>query len=295
MIKPTAYVVSGLGIGCHEEAAHAYRLGGAQAEIVHIRQLLSGDKKLFDSQILNLSGGFWHGDMMGAGMCAANEIDHAAIGSEKFKDMLLGFVEKGRIVYGQCNGYQTLVKLGLLPGMNGDYSKQTVTLTHNECGEYRVAPVLHKVVEHQGQKHFAFEGLNDFYIWCRHGEGKLQFHSEDGLISKAKGEKNRKIVNVRHVLLSYADPTRLFNPATEEFPHNPNGSVDGIAGLFAEDENVFGHMGHTEVGVYISRDPRFFKWKDEWRRKGIDMEDLSPEKLEGKCLKVFKNIVARME
>src|SRR3989344_7971168 len=115
MVK--VYVVSGLGIGCHEEAAHAYKRAGAEAEIIHIRQLLSGEKKLFNSQILNFSGGFLHGDILGAGMCAANELEHAAIHDDgqlkKMKDMLVDYAEKGNVIYGQCNGFQLLVKTGL--------------------------------------------------------------------------------------------------------------------------------------------------------------------------------------
>ena len=132
-MRPKAYVINGLGIGCHEEAAHAYEKAGADAEIVHIRQLLSGGKKfLFKSQILNLSGGFLHGDILGAGMCAANELEHSGI-----KDLLIEYAQRN-VIYGQCNGFQLLVKTGLLPGIYGDYSRQTVTLTHNDCGNYFV-------------------------------------------------------------------------------------------------------------------------------------------------------------
>ena len=80
MVK--AFVIYGLGIGCHKEVAHAYEKAGAETEIVHIKQILTGEKNLFDSQILNLSGGFLHGDILGGGMCAANELEHAAISSD---------------------------------------------------------------------------------------------------------------------------------------------------------------------------------------------------------------------
>jgi len=74
------YVLYGKGIGCHKETAHAYRKAGAKVELVHIDELLSGDKKLSDSQILNIPGGFSHGDHLGAGMCAANEFEHSKVG-----------------------------------------------------------------------------------------------------------------------------------------------------------------------------------------------------------------------
>lgn len=288
-----AYVINGLGIGCHQETAHAYRKAGADAEIVHIRQLLSGEKKLSDSQILNFSGGFLHGDILGAGMCAANELEHAAITEngqlKKMKDMLIDYARKGNIIYGQCNGFQLLVKTGLLPGIGGDYSKQTVTLTHNDCGSYRVDFVLHRIETH----HFAFEGIENNYLrlWCRHGEGKMQFHSEYGSMPKEKGEENRKKVNDRHVLLRYADP--ITGEPTEKFPANPNGSIDGIAGLMDPTGNIFGHMAHPEVSIYASRDPRFFAFKDKMRREHFKAEDFTDEVMEDEGLRVFRNIVKR--
>jgi len=282
MSKPKAYIINGLGIGCHEEAAHAYERAGADAEIVHIRQVLSGEKKLSGSQILNFSGGFLHGDMLGAAICAANELEQSGI-----KEQLIEYAEKGKVIYGQCNGFQLLVKAGLLPGIGKDYSKQIVTLTHNNCGNYRVSFVLHRIE----QPHFAFEGIDDpdLYLWCRHGEGNLQFYSQFGLITHEQAEANRNLVNQNHVLLRYAHPET--RQPTQEFPHNPNGSEDAIAGLVDPTGNIFGHMAHTEVGIYFSRDPRFFRWKDELRRQGVKARDFDEKRLEGTCLQVFQNIV----
>jgi len=284
------YVANGLGIGCHAEVAHAYEKAGGNVEIVHFRQLLNGEKDLFESQVLNLSGGFLHADLMSAGMCGANEIEHASFKYKgqmrRFKELLIEYAQKGNVIYGQCNGFQLLVKTGLLPGINGDYSRQTVTLTTNDCGNYWEAPVMHDIE----RKHFAFEDVDSpLYIMCRHGEGKLLFYSDFGLISKADGEKNRAIVNKKHVLLKYVDPTNI-NP-TQKFPHNPNGSMDAIAGLIDETGNIIGHMAHPEVGIYCSRDSGFFLWKDKLKRSGIKAEDLDAEILEDTCLKIFRNIV----
>jgi phosphoribosylformylglycinamidine synthase len=272
MIK--SYVVNGLGIGCHNEVAHAYEKAGAHAEIIHIKQLFSGEKDIFDSQILNLSGGFLHGDILGAGMCAANELEHAVNDRQKkLKDLLLDYAEKGNIIYGQCNGFQLLVKTGLLPGINNDCSRQTVTLTHNDCGNYYVDFVPHKVAK----KHFAFDWLDSLYLWCRHGEGKFVFYSDYGLVSKEDGEIIRKKVNEHHVLLRYTK--------------NPNVSVDNIAGLVNSNGRIFGHMAHPEASVYASQDPRFFFEKDELRRHGIKAFQLDDKTLENVALRIFKNIV----
>jgi phosphoribosylformylglycinamidine (FGAM) synthase-like amidotransferase family enzyme len=202
----------------------------------------------------------------------------------RLKDSLLRFKDKGGVVYSQCNGFQLMVKTGLLPGIDDDFSKQTLTLTHNDCGSYRVDFVLHRIEQ---TNHFAFQGLRNIYLWCRHGEGKLIFYSPNGTISKQQSEENRTKVNQDHVLLRYVNPTT--NSPTGEFPFNPNSSVDAIAGLY--NGTFFGHMAHTEVGVYQSRDPRWFEIKDRLRRQGIKAKDLDEKMLEGEALQVFRNIV----
>ena len=289
MVK--AYVVKGQGIGCHQEVAHAFEKAGAEAEIIHIKQLLTGEKNISDAQIINFSGGFLHGDMLGAGMCAANELEHAVLDGEKrVKDALIEFAENDGIIYGQCNGFQLLVRTGLLPGIDNDYSRQKVTLTYNKCGNYRVAPVLH----YPERYHFAFQGIEKveegkgIYLWCRHGEGNLQFYSEYGLVSKDEGKQTREKVLRNHVLLLYIDPTLTIS--TEKFPFNPNGSVDGIAGLVNENGNIFGHMAHPEVSVYLSRRADYFTKKDMMRRQGV-YADKRRENDKDVGLLIFKNIV----
>jgi len=287
MARPKAVVLNGLGIGCHEETAHAYEKAGAEAEVVHIGRLFSGELDLSEVQILNPAGGFLQGDKLGSGMCAASELEYAVSQTdESVKERLLKFAEKG-VIYGQCNGFQFLVKTGLLPGIDGDYSKQVVTLTHNECGNYRVSPVFHKVVS----DHFAFEGVDsdNFWLWCRHAEGNLKFHSEHGSISKEDAEATRDIVNRDYVTLRYADP--VTGEPNEEFPHNPNGSIDAIAGLANQTGNIFANMAHPEVSVYASRDPRWFDWKDDLRRNGMKAEQLDKFLNEGAGARIFENIV----
>jgi len=293
-MKPKAFVLSGLGIGCHEEVAHAYNLAGADAEIVHIKQILSGEKNIFESQIINLTGGFLHGDMLGAGMCAANEFEHAMkeIGDEgekKLKDVFLEYQEKSNILYGQCNGFQLLVKTGLLPGMDNNYDEQTLTLTHNDSGNYWVSPVMHK----PSKDHFMFEGINKpFYLWCRHGEGKIEFSSKFGKIDSETATVNRYKVNKVHTLMKYVHPKT--EEVTNDFPHNPNGSVDAVAGLTNENGNIIGHMAHPEVSIYTSRNPNWYKLKDLARRAGMKSEEFEKEFKYDVGKTIFKNIVKRV-
>ncbi|MBN1503065.1 phosphoribosylformylglycinamidine synthase subunit PurQ [Candidatus Woesearchaeota archaeon] len=283
MVK--VYVVYGEGIGCHEEAAHAYRLAGAGiVELIHMRELLAG-KDISDGQILNLSGGFLHGDILGAGMCAANEIEHAVVGDngERLKELLLRFAQKG-VIYGQCNGFQVLVRTGLLPGIDRDYSRQTATLAPNDCGSYFVSQVMHLV--EQKKNHFAFDSIDFLYLPCRHGEGKVVFYSPHGSISAEDAEQNRARVNAEHVLLRYVHPET--REQTQQFPYNPNGSIDAIAGLVDPTGHIFGHMAHPEAIVHPSRDPWWFHMKDELRRQGYSLRDIVEE---GIALSIFRNVV----
>lgn len=274
-----ALVVYGLGIGCHAETVKAYQLAGAEAELIHFNDLAKKKTKINDDvQIINFSGGFLHGDILGSAMCATNEL------ANKFEliDFLWDFSEKGGVLYGQCNGFQLLVKSGLLPAFGNDYKQQTVSLVHNECGYYRVAHVPHKVVS----PHFAFSGIDDlFYLWCRHGEGKIEFGSSTSSYSPEQITEHKAKI-AKHVLLSYVDPST--GKITEEFPHNPNGSEQGIAGLSSSNQRIFGHMAHPEVSVLDHTDPEWFK-KKELAKRAANADRAQPV-----GLKIFKNIVSEL-
>ena len=272
-----ALVVYGLGIGCHNEAADAYRQAGAEADITHLNCLLENkDNLIKDYQIINIAGGFMHGDILGAGMCAANQMEHATFEGQKFQDLLWEFSESGNVVYGQCNGFQLLVKSGLLPALNDEYLKPVLTLTHNDCGAYRVSYVPHKLA----REHFAFDGLGEEVInlWCRHGEGRVTFRTESSSVSEEQAETYRKEVLAKHTLLCYVDSS---GKPTEDFPNNPNGSEDGIAGLVSSNSRIFGHMAHPEVSIYASRNPNWF------REKAAKNQQSEPV-----GLTIFKNIVS---
>ena len=262
MIK--ALVVYGMGIGCQQEVAHALQQAGAEAELVHINSIFDAQVTLNKYQIINFCGGFLYGDLLGSGMCAANQIDLASFANGKsVKEALIDFARRGGTIYGQCNGFQLLVKLGLLPGLDGDYNRQTLTLNHNDCGSYRVDYVAHSLA----RPHFAFEGLNEqlFHLWCRHGEGKLEYYNASGSLNAEQAQKDFERIRSQHVLLRYANSET--GSIAQQFPFNPNGSVDAIAGLVDASGYIFGHMAHPEVSVYSSRSPGWFAYKDSLRRK----------------------------
>ena len=139
MKKTKAIVISGNGTNCEVEMAHGCKLGGFdQVDIVHISELIYGERKLNDYHFLNLAGGFLDGDDLGAAKANANRIRHAVIRStgERLFDHFLQFIEKGGLIFGVCNGFQLMVKLGLLPGFDQDYTLQRVTLTFNDSGRF---------------------------------------------------------------------------------------------------------------------------------------------------------------
>src|SRR6056297_3872406 len=117
-----AMVLSGNGTNCEREVAHACRLAGADTDIVHISALLAGRVRLDDYHFLNLAGGFLDGDDLGSAKAGANRLTHAAVrgSSETVSDQLQRFIADGKLVMGVCNGFQLMVKMGLLPALQGD-------------------------------------------------------------------------------------------------------------------------------------------------------------------------------
>src|SRR5512136_87580 len=137
MMKTRAIVITGNGTNCEMEAANACRLGGFdEAVIAHIAQLLSGEIRLDDFHFLNLTGGFLDGDDLGSAKAQANRLRYAKVEGEQehLLDQLLRFIAAGKPILGVCNGFQLMVKMGLLPAFDGNYFKQEATLTFNDCG-----------------------------------------------------------------------------------------------------------------------------------------------------------------
>ncbi|NIM62869.1 MAG: hypothetical protein GTN89_05755, partial [Acidobacteria bacterium] len=128
-------VITGLGLNCEVETAEAFRMVGAEPEQVHLLDLLEGGNapRLADYRVLAFIGGFAFGDHLGAGFVFANKIRY------KLYDQLLEFIEAGGLALGICNGFQTMVRLGLLPGLDGDYRTPRATLAPNNRLGYRDA------------------------------------------------------------------------------------------------------------------------------------------------------------
>ncbi|MGP8154817.1 MAG: phosphoribosylformylglycinamidine synthase subunit PurQ [Smithella sp.] len=260
-----AIVLTGNGTNCEMEMAHACKLAGADVvDIVHLSELLYGKKRLDDYSFLNLPGGFLDGDDLGSAKAGANRFLRARIsgGRELLFDQLLRFIHAGKLILGVCNGFQLMIKLGLLPALEGDYTGQSATLTFNDSGRFEDRWVYLKA---NAQSPCVYTGGVDIlYLPVRHGEGKFIPGSSSIL---------RKIETKNICALQYCGSDGL--PAMD-YPANPNGSINAIAGICNESGRLFGLMPHPEAYLCRVNHPR-------WTREKL------PE--EGQGLVIFRNAV----
>jgi phosphoribosylformylglycinamidine synthase subunit PurQ / glutaminase len=259
-------VITGNGTNCEMEMAHACRLGGSDVvDIVHISELLYGEKRLDDYHFLNLPGGFLDGDDLGSAKAGANRILHAPVRSdtEKLRDQFDRFIREGKLILGVCNGFQLMVKLGILPAFGSEAFVQHLTLTHNDSGRFEDRWVYLKA--NQQSTCIFTKNMPGLYLPARHGEGKLVADGEETLTRLHREEL---------VALQYSDDQ--YTGPLMSYPENPNGSVDGIAGICDPTGRLFGMMPHPEAFHHRTNHPR-------WTR-----EDL-PE--EGQGVAIFRNAV----
>jgi phosphoribosylformylglycinamidine synthase len=261
-----ALVLTGHGINCEEETAAAYALAGAEATIVHVSDLLAGRVRLGDAEILHLSGGFSFGDDLGSGRVLATRLRHRKLPSgEPFFGEIQRFLDRGGLVFGVCNGFQALVKMGLLPNTRGRF-EQEATLTRNDSGKFE-----DRWVHCRGNDAAApgLRGVDLIDLPVRHGEGKLIL-GDDAV---------RSAVFREHlVCLTYVDGAG--EPATR-YPEAPNGAELSAAGLSDPSGQVLGMMPHPEAFLSLYNHP---DWPSKRRRDpAIDEE--------GAGARVFRNLV----
>lgn len=263
-----ALIITGYGINCEKEMAHACKKAGAEASIEHANDLLNGRIDISDYHLLAFPGGFSFADELGAGKAFANRLSFSHQQGVSLKQRLHKFVSEGKCIIGICNGFQLLVKLGLLPSFKEPDSKQELSLAHNDSQKFESRWVNHKVLE---SPCVFTRGLEKLYLPIRHAEGKLVArHTE--IIDN--------LFNNHQVVLQYADPN---GNAAYVYPDNPNGSVKSIAGLCDETGRVFGMMAHPEAAIYFTNHPHWHRLREEAKRKGEEV----PEEADG--YKIFNN------
>ena len=266
-----ALVITGFGINCEEEMAAAWRLAGATARIVHLNEVLAGSLSIHDYQVISLPGGFSFGDDLGSGKVLANKIRFAPLPSGRtLLDEIRSFLSAGGYIIGICNGFQALVKMGLLPDVAGD-QRQEVSLTTNKSGIFEDRWVHCKV---RTGTHTPFlRGLDIIALPVRHGEGRL-------LVP----DPALRATIQQHGLdcMLYCTPD---GDPTGAYPANPNGADLHCAALTDRTGQVLGMMPHPEAFLSLYNHP---DWPALRRRDREISED-------GAGLRIFRNLVEHLQ
>ncbi|MFH1878661.1 MAG: phosphoribosylformylglycinamidine synthase I [Candidatus Omnitrophota bacterium] len=251
MKKIKTLILRTAGTNCDVETAYAFVKAGAEAELVHINVLKDKKGALDKYHILAIPGGFTYGDDIASGKILANEMK-SHLGKE-----LLKFVSRGKLVIGICNGFQVLVKMGLLPAVNmKDGFKMEATLSLNDSGCFIDKWVYLKKNETRCVWTCAMPDVINLPI--AHAEGK--FMPCDGkLLDSLK--KNGQIV------FRYTDDTgTLFGS-----PHTPNGSVYDIAGICDPSGRILGMMPHPERHITYLQHPNWRRMSDKKDMLGVGL------------------------
>ncbi|MGE0268819.1 MAG: phosphoribosylformylglycinamidine synthase I [Candidatus Omnitrophota bacterium] len=236
--QPKVIVLRTAGTNCDQETAFAFSHFGARTDLVHIEQLYKKTVRLKDYHILAIPGGFTYGDDIESGRILANEI-RFHLGKD-----LTEFIAAGKLVIGICNGFQVLVKAGLLPGLPARTGKtvhpyeQTASLTNNDSGKFEDRWAYLKV---HGQSVWT-RGLNDMlYFPVAHAEGKFI----------VPVEILKELDDNKQVAFRYCS----FEGNTPVYPENPNGSLSDIAGITDRTGRILGLMPHPERHFFYTQHP----------------------------------------
>ena len=237
-------VLRAAGTNCDLETAYAFKKHQAEVDLIHINELKSKKKRLSSYHILAIPGGFTYGDDIAAGRILANELRF------NLKEDLAKFIQDGKLIIGICNGFQVLVKAGLLPDCES--LKQKATLILNDSGKFEDRWVHLKKPETRNQKPDRCVWTKDIneiiYLPVAHAEGK--FITDKDTLEELK-ENNQ-------IIFQYVDKEGKL----EGYPHNPNGSVENIAGICDKTGRILGLMPHPERSIASYHHPHWQKNQD---------------------------------
>ncbi|MBI5603533.1 MAG: phosphoribosylformylglycinamidine synthase subunit PurQ [Deltaproteobacteria bacterium] len=275
MKDPRALVLTGYGLNCDVETHYALTLAGFEAQRVHISELIDSETgtaqpKLNDYHLLVFDGGFSWGDDHGAGVLLATRL------KTRLKNDLEEFIAAGNLIIGICNGFQAMVNMGLLPGLQGHYDQREVALLANDCGNFRNDWIRMK--GNPESPCIFTKGIEGLELPVRHGEGK--FYAPEGILNQ--------LLENNQVALSYTLPSG--EAAQGLFPYNPNGSLLDIAGICDPAGRIFGLMPHPEGYHHFTQHPDWTLQKELRKREGKELENE-----EGAGLKIFKNAYEYLE
>jgi len=259
MSSPKILILRAPGINCERETHHAFARAGGSPEFLHIQQLLAQPERLDQFAAIAVPGGFAYGDDISSGRVLAQEMKH------RLGDRLLQFISRGGLVLGICNGFQVLVRLGLLPCTHGKLEEE-VTLTHNLSNHYECRWVTLRT---QASR-CVFLPKDLTLRWpAAHGEGRLI--ARDPALQQL-------LLHEGYAALLYVDE---HGAATEQYPQNPNGAPLGFAGLTDGTGRVLGVMPHPDRSYLPTHMP-------DWRQQQLARGDLPTD---GDGMVVFRELV----
>ena len=236
------------GTNCDVETVFAFEQAGSAVDSAHVNELVRGEKSLSHYQILVIPGGFTYGDDVSAGKILANEL-RLKLGGDVQR-----FTEGGGLILGICNGFQVLVKAGILPPLENG---QRLTLAGNDSNRFECRWVYLRT-DRESPCIFT-RGIDAMYLPVAHAEGKIMAEAET--------------LDKLNVVLRYADEK---GNTQVGYPHNPNGSLGNIAGICDDSGRIFGLMPHPEDHIRGTQHP-------QWTRLGA--------REYGDGFKIFRNAV----
>jgi phosphoribosylformylglycinamidine synthase len=246
MNKVRVLILLAPGTNCDVETEVAFRQAGAEVSPVHIGELIRREKRLSDYHIMVIPGGFTYGDDISAGKVLANEL------RLKLGEDVERFMKRGGLILGICNGFQVLVKAGVLPDplltspLKGEEQSEgdKITLSVNDSGKFECHWVYLSV--NQESPCVFTKGIAHMYLPVAHGEGKVVVASE--------------ALPHLNIVLYYTDER---GNTSAGYPYNPNGSVANIAGICDSSGRIFGLMPHPERHIRGTQHP-------QWTRRGAE-------------------------
>jgi phosphoribosylformylglycinamidine synthase len=262
LIPEKALIMSGFGINSEMETQEALARAGMGADIVHINDLIDGRFNLLDYRLLVFPGGFSYGDDTGAGNAYANRVRN------NLWNDVEEFLAGDNLVLGICNGFQILANLGLVPAFDRQY-KRDIALMPNRKGVLECRFVTLK----PAADNLWTRGIGQMYCPVAHGEGNF-FCSRDTL-DRIRREK----------MIAFTYCREDLTPARGEYPYNPNGSLEDIAGITSADGKVLGLMPHPERAMEFTS---LYDWplrREQMKRTGIAVPS------ESMNMQLFRNIV----
>jgi phosphoribosylformylglycinamidine synthase I len=262
MVPERAIIMSGYGINSEMETQEVLARAGMASDIVHINDLIAGQIRLSDYRLLVFPGGFSYGDDTGAGNAYANRVRN------NLWDDVTGFLDGDNLVLGICNGFQILANLGLVPAFDREYNRE-IALMPNRGGRLECRFVTLK----PAADNLWTRNIGRIYCPVAHGEGN--FYCSKETLQRLKRQK----------MIAFTYCHEDLRPAEGEYPVNPNGSVEDIAGITSADGKVLGLMPHPERAMEFMN---LYDWplrKEQMKREGVAIPAESPN------MQFFRNVV----